>query len=333
MFMLRLSHVAVSAIVVTSSLCQTAYGINTAVTPVGTDQADPQTSSTAAQRSSNLGTSAGAIVTPTTNEGENARNLGDYVRAEKYFAATVRNSSDDVGQEISLRTGYGESLLWQDKISEAAAQFKRAKSLTNGRNARATTQQLVRLSDDYSWLAQAQNKADLSIQYAQESVQEAKADQKIPALMLISGLTHLAYLQDLNDQLEKAAATYRAALAVDSSVNQQKTLLRADIMEELGGVLRRSGHIQEANQQFKEGLQIKLQSNAPLTQYEPHAYWNDVIYRFQLGAPNCLRKLNNGADVQIVTANGVTVAATMSSDATDLVKSGRVDLSIKNEAR
>jgi hypothetical protein len=331
----RFSLMAVSASVfVTIASCPSVHGINTTVMPVGpgsvyAQASSPSAGSSTTQTSSPTSTIAGA---QTTNEGENALNLGDYPRAEKYFAATLKNSSANISQEIGLRTGYGEALLWQDKISEAAAQFKKAKALASGRNGQATPQQLVRLSDDYSWLAQAQNKTDQSIQYAQESVQEAQSDKTIPPLTLISSLTHLAYLQDSNDQLEKAAAIYKAALAVDSSASPQKSLLRADIMEELAGVQRRLGKTQEANEQFKEGLQIKLQANAPLTQYEPHPYWNDVIYRFQLGAPNCLRSLKDGKDVEIITANGITVAAMMSSESGDLVKSGRVDLSIKNDS-
>jgi hypothetical protein len=299
--------------------CPFVRSINTTVEPVGLKPVDTPGS-------------AAAAGSATTNEGENALNLGDYPRAEKYFASTLKNASANPTQEISLRTGYAEALLWQDKISEAAAQFKKVKSLASRRGAQATSQQLVRLSDDYSWLAQAQNKIEQSIQYAQESVQEARSDKHVHPLTLITSLTHLAYLQDWNGQLEKAASSYQAALAVDSNASSQKTLLRADIMEELAGVLRRLGKTQEANQQFKEGLQIKLQTNAPLAQYEPHPYWNDVIYRFQLGAPNCLRSLKDGKDVEIITANGITIAAMMSSESGDLVKSGRVDLSVKNDS-
>jgi hypothetical protein len=324
-----LTAVPASILVLTMASCPSVHGINTTVQPVGPGSVDALGAASAASAQSATST---AIRPQTANEGENALNLGDYPRAEKYFASTLKNAPANVIQEISLRTGYGEALLWQDKISEAAAQFKKAKALASGRSAQATAQQLVRLSDDNSWLAQAQNKIDQSIQYAQESVREAQSDKTIPPLTLITSLTHLAYLQDWNDQLEKSASSYQAALAVDSNASAQKTLLRADIMEELAGVLRRLGKTQEANQQFKEGLQIKLQANAPLTQYEPHPYWNDVIYRFQLGAPNCLRSLKDGKDVEIITANGITVAAMMSSVSGDLVKSGRVELSVKNDS-
>ena len=271
------------------------------------------------------------VVVPATNEGDNALNVGDYARAERYFAAALQNKGLSRETEGYLRTGYGEALLWLDKVSEAATQFKKARQLIVEKGGGDSARQ-VRLLDDQSWLAQAQNKLDLSQQFAEDSCKLAKASANISTVALVSSMMHVAYLQDLNMQLEKAAASYSEALAEEVKANGPQTLLGADIKEQLGGVLRRLGKAQEAQKFFVEGLQVRFAAGAPLTQYAPHPYWNDVIFRFHEGAPNCYRKFENGRDLQIITANGVTIAASISSDKSALVKSGRVDISVRNDS-
>lgn len=269
---------------------------------------------------------------PATNEGDNALNVADYPRAEKYFAAAL--SAKGAANEGYLRTGYGEALLWQDKVSEAAVQFKKARSLLFGKDGGAgNSSARVRLLDDMAWMAQSQNRPDQALQSALESLQACKSDPQIPALTLVSTLVHVAALYDVNSQLEKSATTFLEALAVEEKANGPTSLLAADIREQLGGVLRRLGKTQEANKAFADGLLVKFQANAPTSPYTPHPYWDDVCFRFHEGAPNCYRKFEDGRDLQIITANGVTIAASLSSGQTDVLKAGQVDISIKNDSQ
>ncbi len=276
-------------------------------------------------------TTAANVTLPATNEGDNALNVGDYARAERYFASALGQSGLSKEQEGYLRTGYGEALLWLDRVSEAAAQFKKARNLIMDKGGGDAARQ-VRLLDDQAWLAQAQNKLDVALQYAEDARRLGKSASGISPIALVSCMMHVAYLQDQNQQLEAAAASYAEALAAEEKANGPQTLVAADIKKQLGGVLRRLGKNQEAQKFFQEGLQVKFAANAPLSAYAPHPYWNDVIFRYNEGAPNCYRKSDGGRDLQIITANGVTVAAGVSSDQDALVKSGRVDLTIRNES-
>ena len=273
--------------------------------------------------------SAAANSTPVT-DGDNALNVSDYARAERYFASALQGNISRKEQEGYLRTGYGEALLWLDKVSEASAQFKKARGILLG--GKSDNKQLqVRLLDDLAWLAESQSKLDQALQYAQDSLSVAKSSGASP-LALVYALIHVAYLQDQNSQLEKAASTYKEALAADATANGALSLLGADIREQLGGIQRRLGRAQEAQANFSQSLQVKLAANAPLTQYTPHSYWNDITFRFNEGAPNCYRKFENGTDLQIITANGVTVAAALPSDKAYLVKANRVEVIIKNDS-
>ncbi|HEY9760244.1 MAG TPA: tetratricopeptide repeat protein [Oculatellaceae cyanobacterium] len=266
----------------------------------------------------------------TTSEGDNALNVSDYARAENYFANALKGTISSKDAEGYLRTGYGEALLWLDKVSEAATQFKKARQiLLSGKNTDKARQ--VRLLDDLAWLAEVQGKQDLALQYAEESLNLAKSSGA-SSLALVCALIHVGYLQAQNSQLEKAAATYKEALNATAKAEGPESRLGADIKEQLGGILRRQGHAQEALDYFSQELQVKLAANAPLRRYSPHPYWNDIIFRFNEGAPNCYRKFENGTDLQIVTANGITVAAAMPTDKGYLVKANRVEISIRNDS-
>lgn len=289
----------------------------------------PQTVITATKEPGSS-TSATSESQSTTSEGDNALNVSDYARAENYFANALKGAISSKDAEGYLRTGYGEALLWLDKVSEAATQFKKARQiLLNGKNTDKARQ--VRLLDDLAWLAEVQSKPDLALQYAEESLNLAKSSGA-SSLALVCALIHVGYLQAQTSQLEKAAATYREALNASVSADGPQSRLGADIKEQLGGILRRQGHGQEALDYFSQGLQVKLAVNAPLKRYNPHPYWNDVIFRFNEGAPNCYRKFENGTDLQIVTANGVTVAAAMPTEKGYLVKANRVEISIRNDS-
>jgi tetratricopeptide (TPR) repeat protein len=311
----------------------------TATTTTATTRATAQNNTTASGSIPNSATTAlNNITAPSSaaqnnmqaTEGDNALNVSDYARAERYFSSALQGSVSNKEQESYLRTGYGEALLWLDKVSEAAGQFRKARQvLLGGKNDNKQLQ--VRLLDDLAWLAESQSKPDQALQYAEDSLSLAKSSGSSP-LALVYALIHVAYLQDQNSQLEKAAATYKEALTADAGANGALSLLGADIREQLGGILRRLGRSQEAQEDFSQSLQVKLAANAPLTKYSPHSYWNDILFRFNEGAPNCYRKFANGTDLQIVTANGITVAAAMPSDKAYLVKANRIEISVKNDS-
>jgi hypothetical protein len=71
----------------------------------------------------------------------------------------------------------------------------------------------------------------------------------------------------------------------------------------------------------------------PFMAYTPHPYWNDIIFRFHDGAPNCLRQFQNGNELLVVTTSGVTVAASLNTRPTDLVKAGQMYVVARNDSQ
>jgi hypothetical protein len=264
-------------------------------------------------------------------DGENALATGDYTRAQSVFSAAIANVGKQPALEGYLRTALGEALLWQGKTSEAAKEFKRASSLVNTAFA-AGDDQRARLLDDMAWLYQSQNKMSNAVDAANQSLELRRANANVNPFLLMSSLGHVAYLMDLTGKLEQSSSFYKEAVAVAEKTYGPQSILAADIKEQLGSVLRRMGHGDEATRYYNEALVVKQSTNAALTRFTPHAYWDDVVFRYLEGEPNCARQFSNGSDRQIITANGITIAAGLAARPADFTKSRPVEISVRNDS-
>ncbi|MBX9877217.1 MAG: tetratricopeptide repeat protein [Candidatus Obscuribacterales bacterium] len=262
-------------------------------------------------------------------DGQNALDIGDYARAESIYSAALGSAAKNSDDDMALHIGLGEALLWQGKNDKAAKEFAKAQSISKSvQNPRLQSQ----LLDDLSWLSQAKGNLSDAEQYCKDAL-NIRAEQKDDDDSdLIASMTHLAYLVDQNGRLEEAANLYKQALLKIGQDAKRRDLNVADTVEQLASIYWRQGKQQEAAGLFQEALQVKANFRGPASPYAPHPYWQDVIYSFYNGAPNCMRRNNQGQDQLITSADGLTVAASILPPSPDVPKAVRVELFIKNDS-
>ncbi|MBX9693718.1 MAG: hypothetical protein K2Z81_15120, partial [Cyanobacteria bacterium] len=102
--------------------------------------------------------------------------------------------------------------------------------------------------------------------------------------------------------------------------------------ERMGSLLRRLGNSEQSKAEFQEALGIKISTGAVVAAYTPHPYWQNIQYGFYDGAPNCMRRFDQGAEQQMITANGVTVGAALRPQPVESTKTTQVDVIVRNDS-
>lgn len=260
-------------------------------------------------------------------DGENALQTQDYARAQQVFTTALANNKKSGEDEGYLRLGLGEALLWQGSLAEAGKEFDKAKSLL--KNADITLK--ARLLDDFAYLYQTQGKMDKAVDAMTDclSIQQSNASNDPAAY--IGAAIHLVNLLDRTGQLDQAEKIATQALAVQVAKYGADSLMAANLNDQLGIIFRKQGHPDKALQCFQSSLQSKLSRNAPGQNYTPQAYWDKVLFRFIEGSPNCLRKFVDGDQLEITTANGVTVGAAIVSKSSSFAKYAQINVKVRND--
>jgi len=274
---------------------------------------------------------AGGIASGTNTisnaDGENALQTQDYARAQQVFSNALASGKKDASEEGYLRMGLGEALLWQGSIDDAGKQFDKAKSLL--KNADITMK--ARLLDDYAYLYQTQGKMDKAVDAMTDSMTIQQSNASNDPAAYIGAAFHLVNLLDRTGQLNKAEKIATEALAAQVAKYGSDSLMAANINDQLGIIYRKQGHQDQALKCFQSSLQSKLSRNAVGQNYTPQAYWDKVLFRFIEGSPNCLRKFIDGEQLEITTANGVTVGAAIVSKSTSFAKFAQINVKVRNE--
>lgn len=270
-----------------------------------------------------------AVSTTQTNEGERALDLGEYARAETIFIDQLKNRDKNNPDRPYYQVGLAEALINQGRFPEATKEYKKAQSLVE--SLPKQTELTARLYDGLSWLAHAQGKIDEAISWAQKAVAVRKSLPTTSPISAVATLSHLGTLMDAKGQVGEATKYWTQALAIQDAQAGSGSLVAADLQEEIGSALRRQGEIEKSKQYFSAALQTKLAKQGPLSQYEPHAYWETITYPFVEGSPNCMRRFEDGSPQLLVTANGVTVAASLRP--VEATKATQVNIIVHNDSK
>jgi tetratricopeptide (TPR) repeat protein len=262
-------------------------------------------------------------------DGENAINRGDYASAQSIFTAALNSASKKSASEAYLRCGLGEALLGQGDFTGSAKELKKALAIANSVTVGGDDLK-ARVLDDLSWIWQSQNKLDKAIEACQQSLDIRRANAAKAPEALFESLMHTGYLCDETLHYDQAAQMYREALAVQSKISGPQSNVVALIEHKLATELYKLGRQDEALKYFNEALSIQMASNALFVPYSPHPEIDTIVYSFADGAPNCFRKSQSGQSMQATSANGVTVAAAIAGRASDFVKSGKVNIIVRN---
>jgi len=271
--------------------------------------------------------STSTVATTQSTEGERALDLGEYPRAEQLFQDDLKRVGKDDPNRAYYQVGLSEALINQGKFSEATKEYKKAQQLVEATDSK--NELAARLYDGLSWLYHAQGKFDDAIDYAQKAVATRKTAANPSGMLMVSSLTHLGHLMEIKGQLDGAAKYYKDALGLQDQIAGPNSLTAADLMENIGSIMRRQGDSAGTKRYFETALQIKLNRNAILAPYAPHAYWETVTFPFIEGSPNCARRFDQGAQQLIITANGVTIA--LSLKPVDATKTTQVNVAVRND--
>lgn len=258
------------------------------------------------------------------DDGEQAINMGDYPRAETLFLSSLKTANDT--NRPTLEVGLGEAILWQGRISDAAKQFKKAQSVVKDNGMLQ-----ARLADDLGYLYQAQGKLDDAIESTKEAVAILKRLNSSNTFPLVFTMYHYANLLALQGGQAQAAQVLEEALSIEIHANGPSTVNAADINERLAALYRKLGQATKAKEKFQSALSFKLATGAVVSPFQPHAYWDNISYTYIDGAPNCTRRFVDGREELIITANGVTVAASLGHTA-DPKKGVQVNVFVRNDS-
>jgi tetratricopeptide (TPR) repeat protein len=262
-------------------------------------------------------------------DGENAINRGDFKSAQAIFSSALNSVGRKSAAEAYIRCGLGEALLGQGDFTGSSKELKKALALS-GSIAVSGDDLKARILDDISWIWQSQKKPDKAMETCQQSLDIRRVNADKAPQALFESLMHMGYLCDETLHYDQAAQMYTDALAIQRKIAGPQSCIAARIEQKLATELYKLGRQDEAAKYFNEALSIQLASDALFAPFSPHLEVDTVVYSFADGSPNCFRKSQAGQSMQVVSANGVTVAAAVSGRASDFVKSGKVNVIVQN---
>jgi tetratricopeptide (TPR) repeat protein len=263
-------------------------------------------------------------------DGENALALEDYARSESIYRKDL-TTKPAAAQESYYHTCLGEALLWQGRFSEAGKEFKKAFGLME-KTQPAASDLRARVLDDLAWWKETQNDRAAATTYCLQAIQALKTKPQADPIYLCELLEHGGALAQDSGRYREAADCYNQALEWKQKKFGPQSMQAADDEEKLAAVMRLLGDAGQADRMYREALQVKWNSPALFAKYSPHSYYDDVIYRFYTGAPNCAVGNRQGITEESINMRGVTVSASVSNPTTkELTKTCCVNVSVMND--
>ncbi len=278
-------------------------------------------------------------------DGDNALNVSDYARAQELFSNRLKNLGAAKGTftEVGLRTGLFESLVWQGKLSEAAAELKRIHKVLDPltRSAQASEAEQVnllnaRVLDAQSWLEEGSGQRDKAIETLMQAISLLKQEgiKETETWRLVTCMGHLASLRAGQGAYGQAASLLQEALDQAKGSSTIAPTNIADIEEQLGSMLFKMGKAAEAAPHFQRSLAIDNAGNAVLQRYSPKPYWLYPTYRYIEGSPWSDSTLAGGVMRKRIALNTVTVEVSAIRDNSAQAKGKvvRVGVVVKNRS-
>ncbi len=279
-------------------------------------------------------------------DGENALNVSDYSRAQELFTSRLKNlgaakNGKGTFTEVGLRAGLFEALVWQGKLSEAAAELKRIRKVLDPltRSAQPSEMEQVnllnaRVLDGQSWLEDGLGQKDKAIDTLTQAIKLLKTDgiKDTETWRLLTCMGHLASLRAAQGAYGQAAALLQEAIEESKGSSSVAPLNIADLEEQLGSMLFKMGKAAEAAPHFQAALAIDNSGNDVLQRYSPKPYWLYPTYKYVDGSPWSAGGMINGAPSKRIALNTVTVQVTLVRDNAAQAKGKimRVGVAVKN---
>jgi tetratricopeptide (TPR) repeat protein len=252
-----------------------------------------------------------------------------YPRAETLYLKAINETSGG-DKDLNLLDGLGESYLWQGKFDLANKQLSRAAAI-GAKKSDVKPLEYANVLDDLSWLYLAIGKDDKAVDACQRAV-EIRQKEAPGSMYLAESLEHLSTMYDTQGLFQKASDLLVEALGIRRAGQDPNVRGIADDIGKLAVLAQKEGNPTEAQKLFVQELQMKQATQAVLQPFAPHPYTQNIEYNFCNGAPNCTQTFENGKVIQSITANGVTVKATVVSKPNEFVKTTRAELQFINNS-
>ena len=262
--------------------------------------------------------------------GDESRAVGDFPAAESAYRAAL--DADVPKQEIPrIQVKYTNVLMSQGKFDLAAKQLKKtlssAKSISG-----ADSVDYAEGLDLKAWMHQVNGKMNDAIDSLKQSI--ALLETKAPGSSdLADALEHMGMLNENVKLYEPACDSYSKALEIRKKLAGENSVEVADLYENLGQIAQRRGQRGEALRLFAAASRIKESRGEPWKPFAPEPTDRVVIFHYIAGAPWCAEGISEGAVIQTVTANGVTVEAGISQKPSEFAKTTRALVRVTNKSQ
>jgi hypothetical protein len=272
-------------------------------------------------------------LTPAAQEGDNALKLGEYATAEKIFRdgiSTFSVSGPDAAKALAqLHLGLGESLLWEAKIADANKELIRTlpqvEKAFGGQSA-----EYAHALDCVSWLYQALGKPDKTDAYCRQALDIRRKVLPANDPRLAESLEHLGQIDQNKGFYDEAAKCYEEALNIRKVSSGPWSIPVANDLEELAACNQRRGKNEDVSAMLAGALQLKERTNSVFKPFTKEPVEETVIYRFLPGAANCSQDFSGGSLVERITANGVTIVASIDKKPSQFIKMLRASVGVQN---
>jgi tetratricopeptide (TPR) repeat protein len=219
--------------------------------------------------------------------------------------------------------------LWAGKIPEANAEL--SKIIPQVQKAfGAESAETARALDAVSWLNQALGKGDKGEALCRQALAMRRKVLPPTDPDIADSLEHLGELMQDKGLYDESAKAYEQALVIRKNSAGPWSVLVANDLEELAACNQRRGKNDEVTNMLAGALQLKEMREAVFKRYTRQPIDQTVVFRFLPGAANCSRDFTGGNLTERITANGVTVVASITKKPSDFVKTARATIAIQN---
>jgi tetratricopeptide (TPR) repeat protein len=253
----------------------------------------------------------------------------EYPRAESLYLRAINETSGG-DKNVNLLDGLGESYLWQGKFDLANKQLTRAAAI-GAKNADSKALEYANVLDDLSWLYLAIGKDDKAVDVCQRAI-EIRRKEAPGSIYLAESIEHLSTMYDTQGLFQKASDLLVEAIGIRRAAQDANVRGIADDTGKLAVLAQKEGNPGQAQKLFAQELEMKQATQAVLQPFSPHPYTQNIEFNFSNGAPNCTQTSADGKVIQSITANGVTVRATVVSKPNEFVKTTRAELQFINNS-
>jgi tetratricopeptide (TPR) repeat protein len=275
-------------------------------------------------------------LTPYAREGENALRMGDFETAERVFREGINNfkmSGPEAPKALAeLHLGLGESYLWAGKFPEANSELNKVLPQIK-KNFGLDSAMTARALDSLGWLQQGTAKGDKGEDLTRQALEIRKKILPGNSGELAESYEHLGELLQQKGLFDEAAKSYEQALLVRKNTAGPWSMAVANDLEELAACDQHRGKYDESLNLLKGALQLKEMQEAVFKPYARRNVDDSVVFRFLPGSPNCSRDMSDGNLTERITANGITVVASMTQKPSDFVKTLRATIGIQNSSQ